>query len=170
MFYTSSGAYTTFRSYTKFSSSWRNDESTGVTNNVILSNYSAVASTFNSATQFNYDINVTGNITNTNLSNTINNYYDKLSLNISTIISNINTISSNINTISSKITTISVNVNLFNNRLNSPSAYMVFNTATIATQAIVNGNTIYIGSCTSNIYIKDNLYDNGGLVYRIANA
>ena len=47
---------------------------------------------------------------------------------------------------------------------------MGLNTATTATQALVNGNTLYIGSSTSKVYINGNLYYSGGLIYRSSNA
>ena len=73
-----------------------------------------------------------------------------------TVSGNINTMSGNVNTISGNLNTIWGTLNLLNIQLNGPSAYLGLNTPTTPTQAIVNGNTIYLGSTTSNVYLKGN--------------
>ena len=55
IWYISSGVHSTFGPYTQILSPLRIDDSTGVTDNIVLSNSLSVASTFNSATQLNSD-------------------------------------------------------------------------------------------------------------------
>ena len=100
--------------------------------------------------------------------------FDNVSINESitndSLTTNIYTISGNINTINGNVNTISGTVNTLNNQLNSPSTYIGLNTGTVPTQSLINGNTIYIGSSTSNVYINGNLYYNGSLIYRSTNT
>ena len=98
--YISSWIYYTIGPYTQISSPLKIDNLTGENDNIVLSISSSVAYILNSASQFNLDITVIGDIINTNLLTNITNTYNTLGGSITSISGNGNTISDNVNTIS----------------------------------------------------------------------
>jgi hypothetical protein len=83
----------TLLSFTRFSSRIKLYDNISLTDNIVLSNSSSEASVFNSDVQCNQNLIVSGNITNSNLSNQIN----TITNNVNTITNNTKYITSNTN-------------------------------------------------------------------------